>query len=32
MNEIVMKTEVTDIFLNEKPQDINLLKGEPDMK
>ena len=32
MNQIVMKTEVDDIFTNEKPKDIRELKGEPDMK
>ncbi len=32
MNEIVMKTEVDDIFTNEKPKDIKELKAEPDMK
>jgi hypothetical protein len=32
MNQIVMKTEVDDIFTNEKPKDIKELKSEPDMK
>ena len=32
MNEIVMKTEVDDIVLNEKPKDIKELKSSPDMK
>jgi hypothetical protein len=32
MNQIVMKTEVDDIFTNEKPKDIKELKTEPDMK
>jgi hypothetical protein len=32
MNEIIMKTEVDDIFTNEKPKDIKELKAEPDMK
>jgi len=32
MNQIVMKTEVDDIFTNEKPRDISELKAEPDMR
>jgi hypothetical protein len=32
MNEIVMKTEVDDIFTNEKPKDIKEMKTAPDMK
>jgi hypothetical protein len=32
MNQIVMKTEVDDVFTNEKPKDIKEMKGEPDMK
>ena len=32
MNEIVMRTEVDDIFTNEKPKDISELKSDPDMK
>jgi hypothetical protein len=32
MNQIVMKTEVDDIFTNEKPKDIRDLKKEPDMR
>jgi hypothetical protein len=32
MNEIVMRTEVDDIFTNEKPKDIQELKETPDMK
>lgn len=32
MNQIVMKTEVDDIFTNEKPHDIKDLKEAPDMR
>ena len=32
MNEIVMRTEVNDIFTNEPPKDIEELKETPDMK
>jgi hypothetical protein len=32
MNEIIMKTEVDDVFTNEKPKDIKELRAEPDMK
>ena len=32
MNEIIMKTEVDDIFTNEKPKDISELKATPDMR
>jgi hypothetical protein len=32
MNEIVMKTEVDDIILREKPKDIKEMETEPDMK
>lgn len=32
MNQIVMKAEVDDIFLNEKPKDIKEMKSAPDMK
>ncbi|MCW3125049.1 MAG: hypothetical protein JWO03_707 [Bacteroidetes bacterium] len=32
MNEIVMRSEVDDIVLNEKPKDIKELKNAPDMR
>ncbi len=32
MNQIVMKTEVDDIFTNEKPKDIKEMKTVPDMR
>ena len=32
MDEIVMKTEVDDILLKEKPKNIKEMKAEPDMK
>lgn len=32
MNQIVMRTEVDDIFTNEKPKDIKEMKTPPDMK
>ena len=32
MNQIVMRTEVDDIFTNEKPKDIKEMKTPPDMR
>jgi hypothetical protein len=32
MNQIVMKAEVDDIFLNEKPKDTKEMKSAPDMR